>query len=48
MYKIPGRAIYCDTFLSWLQEMVWVYIVLKIFRSDIDAITEKSSNPPTI
>jgi len=38
-YKIPGRSIVCDTPLRWLKEMIWVYIVMKIFRDDINAIT---------
>lgn len=45
MYKIPGRSIVCDTPLAWLKEMIWVYVVMKVFSSDIDAITEKPVTP---
>ena len=38
MYKIPGRSIFCDTPLAWVKEMLWCYVVMKIFRSDIAAI----------
>lgn len=38
-YKIPGRSIVCDTPLRWLKEMIWVYVIMKIFWEDIDAIT---------
>ena len=44
-YKIPGRQIYCDTIGGWIREMLWVYVVMKVFRSDIDAITNHSSVP---
>jgi len=41
MYKIPGRSIVCDTPLAWVREMIWVYVIMKIFKADIDAITCK-------
>jgi hypothetical protein len=39
MYKVPGRMIVCDTLGGWLQEIVWCYVVMKVFKKDIDAIT---------
>jgi len=39
MYKIPGRHIVCTSLRGWFHEMVWVYVVMKMFRKDIDAIT---------
>lgn len=39
MYKIPGRSIVCDTIPAWIKEMIWVYVVWKVFRSDIEAIS---------
>jgi hypothetical protein len=41
MYKIPNRNIFCDTIGGWIKEMIWVYIIMKIFKNDISAITEK-------
>lgn len=41
MYKIPGRSIVCGTPVEWLKEMIWAYVVMKVFRSDIDAITQQ-------
>lgn len=38
MYKIPGRSIVCDTIPTWIKEMIWVYVVMKAFRTDIEAI----------
>lgn len=37
-YKIPGRSISCDTLRGWIQEMLWCYVVMKIFHKDIEAI----------
>jgi len=39
MYKIPGRMIVCNTIGGWIKEMLWVYVVMKVFKMDIDAIT---------
>jgi hypothetical protein len=41
MYKVPGRRIYCDSLKSWFREILWCYIIMKVFKSDIDAITTK-------
>jgi hypothetical protein len=38
-WKVPGRSIVCDTPLRWLREIVWCYVIMKLFKSDIDAIT---------
>ena len=38
MYKIPGRSIVCDTLGGWIHEMLWVYVVMKLFRKDLDAV----------
>lgn len=46
MYKVPFRQIYCDSLLGWIREVVWCFVVMKLFRSDIDAITCKSEFPP--
>lgn len=46
MYKIPGRDIVCETFSGWVKEMIWVYVVMKVFRADIEAVSEKPENPP--
>jgi hypothetical protein len=46
MYKIPGRSIVCRTPLEWVKEMLWVYVAMKVFRADIEAITGKPENPP--
>jgi hypothetical protein len=46
MYKVPGRSIYCDTLLGWVQEVIWCYVVMKLFKMDIDAITTNPSMPP--
>lgn len=37
-WKIPRRQVYCATLGGWLREMLWVFVVLKLFRNDIDAI----------
>jgi len=41
MYKIPRRQIYCDTFGAWVKEMLWVYIVIKFFKHDIEQRTTR-------
>jgi hypothetical protein len=41
MYKVPGRSIVCDTIGGWIQEVLWCYVVMKLFKSDIEAITRK-------
>ena len=41
MYKIPGRSISCSTLGEWIKEMLWIYVVMKLFANDIDAITTK-------
>ena len=41
MYKIPGRSIICDSIGGWIKEMIWIYIVRKVFKNDIDAISCK-------
>lgn len=46
MYKIPGRSIYCDSIGSWVHEMLWVYVVIKLFRNDIEAWMSPPENPP--
>lgn len=38
MYKIPFRLVYCDTLGSWIKEMIWVFVIIKVFKSDIDAM----------
>lgn len=48
MYKIPGRDVVCETFGGWVKEVLWVYVGMKIFRTDIEAITPKPANPPKI
>jgi hypothetical protein len=39
MYKVPGRMIVCDSIGSWIQEILWCYVIMKLFKKDIDAIT---------
>jgi len=46
MYKVPGRMIYCDSLRSWFQEILWCYVVMKLFKSDIASITTEPANPP--
>lgn len=46
MYKIPGRSIYCGTISQWIKEMFWVYVIMKVFRDDIAAISPVPDNPP--
>lgn len=36
MHKIPLRDVYCDTRLGWLKELVWCFIVLKIYPTAYD------------
>lgn len=31
MYKVPFRSIYCDTISSWVLEIFWCFVVLKIY-----------------
>lgn len=31
-WKIPNRDILCDTFSSWISELFYIYILLKIFK----------------
>lgn len=38
MYKIPRREVYCDTLRSWFHELLWVFLVMKLFRNDISEI----------
>lgn len=30
MHKVPGRAVYCDTWRCWLAEVVLCYVVYKL------------------
>jgi hypothetical protein len=47
MYKIPRRHIWCETFSGWVYEMLWVFIVLKVFRHDIEQLVgTPPSSPP--
>jgi hypothetical protein len=39
-FKIPGRQVFCSTLWGWVHEMAWIFIVMKLFRADIRAITE--------
>ena len=39
MYKVPFRDIVCDSIGSWIKECIWVFIIMKVFKNDIDAIT---------
>jgi hypothetical protein len=48
MYKIPGRMIVCDTVGSWIKEMLWVYVIMKVFKTDIAAITGNGYSIPPI
>ena len=48
MYKVPGRMIYCDTIGAWFQEILWCYVVMKVFRTDIEGMTKSYENPPKI
>jgi hypothetical protein len=36
MYKIPRRQVYCDTFGTWLKQMVWIFLVIKLFPHCVD------------
>lgn len=36
MYKIPFRDIYCDTLIGWLKELIWVFVILKIYPTAYD------------
>lgn len=45
MFKIPGRDIYCDTIICWAQEMIWVYVIMKCFKRDIEAISCRANCP---
>ena len=38
MYKVWYRQIYCETITGWVREMVWVHVVMPLFRRDIDEI----------
>jgi|WetSurSiteA1Bulk_404760.scaffolds.fasta_scaffold00264_19 hypothetical protein len=46
MYKVPGRMIYCSTIKQWIQEILWCYVIMKLFRTDIEGMTENYGNPP--
>jgi hypothetical protein len=49
MYKVPGRMIYCSTIGQWIQEILWCYVVMKLFRTDIEGMTKNlERNPPKI
>lgn len=37
-WKVPRRQVYCHTLRSWIREVLWIFVVLKFFRADIDAI----------
>jgi hypothetical protein len=39
VYKVPGRLIHCDTIGSWIREIIWCYVIMKLFKDDIDAIS---------
>ena len=30
-YKIPFRRVYTSTFKDWIKEIVWIFVVIKIF-----------------
>jgi hypothetical protein len=36
MYKVPGRSIMCDSFGSWIKEIVWCYVVIKIWKNAVE------------
>lgn len=36
MWKVPRRSIYCDTFMSWLKEVCWVFFVIKVWPHATD------------
>jgi len=38
MYKVPGRSIICSTIGEWIREIIWCYVVMKLFREDIESI----------
>lgn len=46
MYKIPFRQIWCDSIRSWCKEMAWVFIVMKLFRSDIQQMIGEPEMAP--
>ena len=52
MYKIPFRRIYCDTFKSYIKELIWVFVVIKIFPNchnfESDALRNSYINNPTL
>jgi len=35
-YKIPFRQIYCETLSGWLHEVLWCFVVIPLFQSDIE------------
>ena len=47
MYKVPGRMIVCDTIGGWIHEVLWVYVVMKLFDKDLQAITGPVVGPET-
>jgi len=36
MYKVWFRQIYCENFKQWVQQMIWCFIVIKIFPNATD------------
>ena len=38
MWKIPYRQVYCTTFRGWVKEMIWIYVIRRVFAKDIEAI----------
>ena len=36
IWKVPGRSIVCNTFSSWVHEIVYCYFVLKFFRRELN------------
>lgn len=39
-YKVPFREVYCPSARNWLKELVWIFLVIKLFPCCVDLASD--------
>lgn len=46
VWKVPGRTIVCNSLSSWIKEIVWCYVVIKIWPDAVELTSRVDGECP--
>lgn len=45
-YKVWFRQVWCPTIRTWVREMLWCHVIIRLFRYDIASLLPVSDTEP--